>query len=60
MDVVPVSENLMIAMILFHTALLAVPCVWVSFKVMSEELRAHEISWRLRPASRPAGRFQWA
>lgn len=60
METAQFPESWMIGMILFHTALLAIPCVWVSFKVMSQELRSHEITWRIRPLARPARGFQWA
>ncbi|HRO66295.1 MAG TPA: hypothetical protein PL182_01880 [Pseudobdellovibrionaceae bacterium] len=60
MEVYARSETVMWALIYFHFAILAIPCVWVSVKVMYEELKNHEISWRIRPAARPVTGFRWA
>ncbi|MBX3041014.1 MAG: hypothetical protein KF789_09945 [Bdellovibrionaceae bacterium] len=60
MDVAQVSESLMLGMILFHAALLVVPCLWLSFGIMAEEWRAHEISWKIQSFSKPLGGLSWA
>lgn len=56
-----IPESTMVWLILFHAGLILVPCLWLSLKIMYEELKNHELSWRVG-SYRPAAGFRprWA